>query len=468
MRTVLDFGARGDGESDDTRALQRTLDLGGLVVLPAGNYSSGTLFIRSNTTLRLEAGAVLRGRPDLALFPGIPAVRDSRLGRIPWRAFLSAEGAEHIVLEGPGKLAPGGSHPVFQNGIGDSPERPFGLHFVNCRGVTVRDIGMEGSAFWMQRYFCCEDVAISNVRVYNHCNLNNDGMDIDGCRRVRITGCEIDASDDALVIKSESTVPSEDIEVSGCTLRSHASAIKLGTGSVGGFRRITIGGCTVGPSTAPEVHHPFKVRGGLCGIDLGCVDRGVMEDITVHDITITGVQSPIFVRLGDRGPVPWADAQPACGQIRNVTIRNIRADGAGPIASSITGYPGALLENVTLENIRIEAARSAFVGNVDGLPTPKWLNPLIHGSADPEDREKILSHDVPENIGEYPVNRLFGCPLPVYGLYIRHVLGLRVDGLHLRMRADDDRPALLIEDAPDACVRNLDLVSRGPRAIIRR
>ena len=412
MKTVRDFGALADGIADDTRAVQAALDHGGLVILPAGSYSCGTLFLRSHTTLRLEAGAVLQGRPDLGLFPGIPAVRNSRLGRDPWRAFLYAEDAEGICLEGPGKLAPGGAHPVFQNGIGDSPDRPFGLHFVNCRGVTVRDLEMEGSAFWMQRYFCCEEVQIAGLHVYNHCNLNNDGLDIDGCRRVRVTGCVIDASDDALVIKSESEQPSEDVEVSDCLLRSQASAIKLGTGSVGGFRRITIGNCTVETSKATEIHHPFKVRGGLCGIDLGCVDRGVMEDVTVHDIKIDGVQSPVFVRLGDRGAQPWAKGQRECGQVRNITIRNIQAVRAGPIASSLTGYPGCPLENVALENIQIEVARSAFSGNVDHLPTPKWVHPLVHGSADPEDREKILSLDVPENIGEYPVCLLYTSPSP--------------------------------------------------------
>lgn len=462
------LGAAGDGIADDTRAVQGALDRGGVVSLPAGRYSCGTLFLRSHTTLRLEEGAVLLGRPDLGLFPPIPAVRDSRLGLKPWRAFLYAENAENITLEGPGKFAPGGAHEVFQNGIGDSPERPFGLQFVNCRGVVVRDLEMEGSAFWMQRYFCCEDVEIGGLRVYNHCNLNNDGMDIDGCRRVRVSGCVIDASDDALVIKSESDRPSEDVEVSGCVLRSHASAIKLGTGSVGGFRRITVGNCTVETSTAPEVHHPFKVRGGLCGIDLGCVDRGVMEDVTVHDITIDGVQSPIFVRLGDRGAQPWVADPRAGGGVRDITIKNVRATNAGPIASSLTGYPGFPLENITLENIAIEATRSAFAGNVDNLPTPKWVHPLVHGSADPADREKILSLDVPENVGEYPVNRLFGCPLPAYGLYIRHVRGLRLDGIRLRIHADDDRPALLIEDAPGAVVQNLDVESRGAQAVIRR
>jgi len=472
MKTVRDFGARGDGESDDTEAIQAAIDAWcGIrpVIIPPGTFSAGSLVLRSATTLRLDAGAILLGRPDPGLYPGYPPVRNSRLKLDPWRAFLYAQDALDIAIEGPGKLAPNGANTVFQNGIGDSPERPFGLHLVRCRNVVVRDLEMEGSAFWMQRYFCCEDVRISGLRVYNHCNLNNDGLDIDGCRRVLVTGCEIDSSDDAVAIKSESEQASEDVEVSGCILRSHASAIKLGTGSVGGFRQITIRNCAVETSRAPDVHHPFKVRGGLCGIDVGCVDRGVMDDILVHDISIDGVQSPIFVRLGDRGAQPWAQDRREAGQIRNVRIQNVRATGAGPIAGSLTGHPGHPLENIALENIDIEVSRSAFDGNVDGLPTPRWLSPLVHGSSAPEDREKILSLEVPENIDEYPVNRIFGCPLPAYGLYIRHVLGLRLDGVRLRTSAQSElRPALIVEDATGAELKNLDLKSLGAQALIVR
>lgn len=460
----------GDGSADDTKALQALLDKGGLVALPAGLFSCGTLHLRSNTTLRLEVGATLHGRPDLDLFPGIPAVRESRLHMKPWRAFLYAQDAENITIEGPGKLSPNGAHPVFQNGIGDSPDRPFGLHLVRCRKIAVRNLEMEGSAFWMQRYFCCEDVELSGLRVYNHCNLNNDGLDIDGCRRVKVSGCEIDSSDDALVIKSESEQISEDIEVRDCILHTHASAIKLGTGSVGGYRRIRVSNCQVAPSRAPEVHHPFKVRGGLVGIDLGCVDRGTMEDVVISDISIDGVQTPLFIRLGDRGVQPWVTAPRAAGVIRNIRIANVRAINAGHIASSITGYPGHPVENIALENIQIESTRSAFAGNVDNLPLPRWApGPLIHGSADPKDRETILSLNVPENLNEYPVNRMFGCPLPSYGIYARHVKGLTLRNVHLRQLHDGDtRTALALDDIRELVLEGLDADSRGEVPVIRR
>lgn len=469
MKTVKDYGARGDGLSDDTRAWQAALDAAGVIVAPPGTYSCGTLFLRGHTVLRLEAGAELQGRPDTSLFPALPAVRDSRLGRKPWRAFLYAQDVEHVTLEGPGAIRPGGAAAVFQDGIGDSPARPFGLHIVRCRHVAVRDLSLEGSAFWMQRYFCCADLTLSGLHVYNHCNLNNDGMDIDGCIRVRVSDCHIDASDDALVLKSESDQACEDIVVKNCVVRSHASAIKFGTGSVGGFRQIEMSGCTIGPSRAPEVHHPFKVRGGLAGVDIGCVDRGELENVFIHDMTMEGVQTPLFIRLGDRGAPAWrSETAAAGGRMHGIRVHHVRAVGAGPIASSITGYPGHPVQQVELCDVSIECSRSAFLGNVEGLPVARWFSPLIHGSADPQDRAKIMSLEVPEQVGEYPVNRMFGCPLPAYGLYARHVQGLRLRDIRLRMTADDDRPAVVLDDVQDLVTGNLDAPARGPHAIVQR
>lgn len=110
---------------------------------------------------------------------------------------------------------------------------------INCRDVIVKDVTMQNSAMWMQHYLACEGVNISGIKVYNHCNQNNDMIDIDGCRNVIISDCFGDTDDDALTFKSTSPAACENITVTNCVLSSHCNAIKFGTESTVGFRNIT-------------------------------------------------------------------------------------------------------------------------------------------------------------------------------------------------------------------------------------
>ena len=364
--------------------------------------------------------------PDASLYETIQSPVPSRMDVHPWKAFIFALDEENITIEGAGTIWPNGEHEEFQLGKGNDPARPYGIHMIRCRNVTIRDLFLTNSALWMVRLFDCEVVRVTGIRIWNHCNLNNDGVDIDGCRDVRVSDCFIDSTDDALCLKSEGEPVCEDIVVSNCILSSHASAFKLGTGSVGGFRRVSATGCVVRPSKATEMIHPLNAWGGLVGIDLGNVDGGFMEEIVVSDFVIDGVESPIWIRLGERHSrgikdKVWEGAPPAThGHTRGVVISNIRAVHAGPIASGITGIPGHPVEEVTLRNVHISADKP--------------------GTADDVTRE------VPENTERYPINRMFGCNLSAYGLFVRHARGLTLDEVTFECADGEPRPALVQED----------------------
>ncbi|MEI6846013.1 MAG: glycosyl hydrolase family 28-related protein, partial [Candidatus Firestonebacteria bacterium] len=258
---VKESGAAGDGRVNDTAVLQKAIDecsvSGGTVFLPSGVYSTGTLFMKSNVTLHIAKGAVLRGRPDLSIFPHIVSKVPSTLEKAPWRAFIYAYEQKNISIVGEGTISPNGEHKIFQDNIGDSPDRPYGIHFVRCKNITVSSIKILNPAFWAQRYRECEDLTIKGISVFAHANFNNDGLDIDGCNRVIVSDCRIDSSDDALCFKSHGNRPCEEVVVANCILSSHASAIKFGTGSVGGFKKISISNCVVKPSEAKHVVHPL-------------------------------------------------------------------------------------------------------------------------------------------------------------------------------------------------------------------
>ncbi len=451
---IRDVGAVGDGRTNDTDAIQKAIDTtaengGGTILFPAGTYATGTVYLKSNITIQLTAGATWMGFPDPDLYPMIEPAMPSRMDTTPWRAFIYAAHQENITLCGEGRIFPNGGADCFLNGKGNSPERPYGLHIIGCRNVAVKDLRLEHSAFWMQRYLACDGLLLSGLKVYNHVNINNDGSDIDSCRNVVVDNCRIDASDDALCFKSEGADPCENVTVTNCILSSFASAIKFGTASIGGFKRFTISNCVVRPSVATNMTHGCGAYGGLMGIDLGNVDGGVLENILISNIVMEGVETPIYIKLGNRNSRSdrggeWKDAPPPReGRTRRVRVDNVLARDVGPIASAIVGYPGNAIEDLTLTRIDIETGKAT---------------------------KQDVSDEVEVHESLYPFNRIFNSDLPAYGFYIRHVNGVILSDVRLKPAEGDKRPAIWLEDSKDVTFYNVDgkVDPSCPEAIVQR
>ena len=132
------------------------------------------------------------------------------------KAFIYAANQKNISITGEGTISPRGDHEIWQTHKGNDPERPFGIRIVKCKNVKFKDIKLINSAFWMMHIYCSDFIKIDGVDIFNHCNLNNDGIDIDGCHNVVISNCIIDSEDDALVFKSEGYRGCEDIVVNNC------------------------------------------------------------------------------------------------------------------------------------------------------------------------------------------------------------------------------------------------------------
>ncbi|MCC5841041.1 MAG: hypothetical protein JJT96_13070 [Opitutales bacterium] len=387
--SIVEYGALGDGRQDCTAALQRALDEAAAgsaarreVRLPPGVWLSGTLTLRSGITLHLERGATLRAIDDPARFPHIEHPTLSRMDLFPWRAFLFGHGLEDITLTGEGTIECGGEYGVFHDGVADSPDRPYGIHLVACRNVRLEGLRLRNAAHWMLRLLRCRDVTLRGLDIFNHANLNNDGLDIDSCDGVLVSDCRIDSSDDALCLKSETTEACRNVIVSNCLLSSHASAIKFGTASIGGFANVTIAQCAILPSRAETMHHPFNLPKGMTGIDVACVDGGPVEGLTFRDISMDGVLNPIFVKLGQRystGTIPQnrrsGDAKSAPSTLGKGTLRSLFFSGlqvrnAGPVASMIFGSMDHRIEDVTLRDVRIHLENTPAPGAA--TTTPDW------------------------------------------------------------------------------------------------
>ena len=414
---VRDFGAVGDGKSLDTAAIQQTIDAaararGGTVRLSQGLFRAGTIRLKSNVTLHIEAGATLLGSTNIADYPDItPAITYLYRDRFT-KSLIYAEGAENITLAGRGVID--GQGKQFPARPGDDKGRPYILRFSECRNVRVENLRFRDSARWLSHYLACANVTISGVTIRSKIRENRDGIDIDSCQDVRISDCLIDTGDDAIVLKATTERPCRRVVVTNCVLSSLASALKLGTESNGGYEDIAISNCAIHDT-------------GYGGIAIEMVDGGVLDRVTVTNITMRNVKVPIFVRLGNRARSIPGLPKPGMGALRNVMISNVQATGASGIGCSITGIPGFPVENITLQDIRIE-----FTGG---------------GTAEDVQRE------IPELISTYPSGRMFGT-LPAYGLFCRHAKNVRLHNIDFSFRREALRPAVLCDD-----VRDLDIFS---------
>jgi polygalacturonase len=424
---VREFGAAANGQTLDTKALQSTIDaaasVGGMVYFPPGTYLSGTLFLKSHVSLHLEAGAVLLGSTNLADFPSVQPSLRSYTDVYVHQSLIYAENVENVSLLGRGTID--GQGAAFKGGY---RARPYLIRLVNCRNVQVADLTLKDSPMWVQHYLACEDLSIRGLTIHSRCNLNNDGIDIDACQKVRISDCEIFSGDDAIVLKSTLDRPCRDVTVTNCVVSSLCNGLKLGTESVGGFDNIVFTNCTLYDTE-------------ISGIALETVDGGLLENVVVSNIVMRNVRSAIFLRLGNRArPIYEGAPLPGLGTFRNVMIHDIEVSGANNVGCAITGLPERSIENVTLASIRI-----GFEGG---------------GSLTDAGR------DIPEQAAAYPEYSMFGV-LPAYGFYCRHVKNVRILNTQVAVGRQDLRPALVCDDVEDLRLSDFETANSSPVLLLR-
>ncbi len=430
---VLDFGAVADGKTVNTDAINKAVDAcsqtGGIVVFPAGDYVTGTIFLKSNVTLQLQKGATILGSTSMTDYPpNVPDYKFYRQGKI-LRALIYAENCENIGIEGEGMINGRGGSIIKDDGksVKTYGERPHVIWMVRSKHIRIEDISLRNSALWMEHYLACEDLYIHNIDVYNHCNKNNDMIDINGCKNVVISDCRGDSDDDGITMKSTHKMPCENILIDNCVISSHCNAIKCGTESNAGFKNIVISNCIIRPSkdTVPT----YGTAIGTSGISLEVVDGAEMNGISINNVVIQGTVVPLFIRLGNRARGFDKDLpKPGSGSIQNITISNITAYGTYNYTSSITGIPGHDIRNVTLDNIRIFSKGGGTI--------------------------KQFKREVPELETDYPEAVMFD-ELPASGLYVRHVQNITINNVEFHFETKDMRPALYFDDVKGVKILNL-------------
>jgi len=331
---VTTHGAAGDGKTLDTAAIQRAIEAchasgGGIVVLPTGRFVSGTLELRSNVTLHLSPGAVLLGSGDPADYP--------------LKHLIYAKDAEHIGIEG-GGVIDGRSPLFFDADMKPLEMRPSPLvELVGCKDVRIEGVTIRNAPAWTLRPKNCDGMKILGISILNDLRaINSDGIDVDSSRNVVIANCHIEAGDDCIVLKTTDhggpPTPTENVVVTNCVLVSSASALKLGTESIGDFRHILFSNCVI--------------RDSRTGIALMAKDGGTMEAIHFSNITITTKQK---WGRGHEWPIHIDSEQRAddskLSPIRDVSLSDITIHTRGRvIAQGQAGMPidGLVFRNVTM------------------------------------------------------------------------------------------------------------------------
>jgi len=462
VHDVRRYGARGDGSTIDSAAINRAIDAaaaggGGVVLLPAGTYACHTIRLKSNVALQLGPGAVLLAAAPTAAGgydpPGAGGTHQD-FGHSHWRASLIwGEEVENVSILGPGRIDGRGLVPRMDAtsppGTGDKA-----IALKLCRNVTIGDLTIVAGGHIAILATGVDLLTIRHVTI----DTIRDGVNIDCCRDVHVSAATINTfNDDAIALKSSYALgyarATENVTIAGCTVsgydvgtavagtfrRDNPSSwdgdgpfgrIKLGTESNGGFRGITIS----------------DVLFDRCrGIALETVDGGALEDVTIANVVLRDTTSaPIFLRLGARMSGP-PGAPP--GSLRRIAISNVLVHNADPrYASIIAGLPGQRVEDVCIRDVRITYRGGLSMTEAAAQP-PELVNRFF---ALPGAREP---YDVPERADAPPEPAMFGV-LPAYGFYIRHAEHVELDNVETGFLSQDRRPAFVLDDVEDVEFRH--------------
>jgi polygalacturonase len=363
---VRDFGALGDGATKDTAALQQTIDRcfvlgGGEALVPAGNYLTGSIQLKSNVTLRFEPGAILTGSSDPNDYP-VTQVRWEGKWIQGHIALIYAVDANHVGLAGPGKIL-GYTPPNVPSNSQIKVRRPALIEPIGCNGVHLEDFSTSYHGMWSVHPTCCENLLIHNLTIRST-GGNGDGIDIDSCKHVQIEGCDISTGDDCISLKSgrgsEGYVlhrTTEDVHISHCTFADSIFAcIGIGSETSGGIRDVRIEHCQFTGAKTFALY--IKSRPG----------RGAfIEDIVANDLDVSGTQGGLirFNLLAsgkqDEAPVPGREGIPT---VRNFRFSNIRVTGAPILVDGTSVHPEKPLEGFSLTNVTGSCAKGIYLANV--------------------------------------------------------------------------------------------------------
>ncbi len=433
---VREYGAIGDGKTDDTRAVQKAIDVcskdhGGMVLVNNGTFLIDGITIKSNVELHLTASATLLGSLNYKRYP-----QDKKFNfKTNLRSLVYAEDCQNIAITGTGTI--NGQGNMIKAGSGF--DRPNLIIMHDCKGIRIKNVFLTNSNFFGVFLLNSEKIRINGVNLVNLQCENNDGFDIDGCRDVFISNCYINTMDDCLAFKSSSKqTPSSGIVVSNCILTSRCAAIRFGPDALGNIENVVVTNCVIRNT-------------GLNGIKIQECLGAVMRNMTFSNIIMSNVKGPISIRLAgwsegayvgswtDFDDNGWED-----GKLQNILFNNIQATVPSimlPDSEFKEVLPGTL--NITKLNLGI-----SITGTSVTRPRQITFSNIDITFAGGGTSAQGARRNIPDLDRNYPTMCMFG-ELPAYGLYMHHVSGVVLNNVEFHLEKEDLRPAIVCDDVDD-------------------
>jgi hypothetical protein len=443
---IVDFGAKGDGQSLDTRAVQSAIDAcnrdrGGTVLVPAGVFPIGTVELRSNVTLHVAAGGKLLGSADGKQYhaaDAIPLHGDSTLedGNV---GLIFAVDAENVTVEGPGTIDGQGAQ--FRSPTRGVPppsgrggaDRPYHLLFHRCRNLRVRDLTLLESAFHSIRVIQSDFVWMQGLRIHNRVNGNNDGFHFISSQHVHVSDCDVESQDDACALFGSC----RRVTIANSTFSTRWSVFRFGGGDP---EDVVISNCVI-----------YETYG--CPIKMHFGPESKAQNILFSNLVMHDVTGPIAINLSDRtrgnaAPVPPEKR----GFVRRIGFHNMRA--------TVVSEGRQFADMNFAQNYRPGETRQCIVVNAIGdmvIEDVSFHDVRITYAGGGTSEE--AAREIPQVAGEYFE---VGTP-PAYGLYGRNVRQLDLNNVRFEVEKADLRPAIVLDHAESVSLSGVS-VQGNPRA----